>query len=596
MTKEEIEKRIELLENELDILDSLQYAVKIIINQFYGAFGNKYFYFHNNDIAESITLQGQDLIQFSIKVCNHYFMNLWHTDKSLHDKLGISDRNVSKIETECVIYVDTDSNYVMFKPIIMSVDGLRLTKKESIQFVIDIIKHRFGSYLSDAFDNYAKAYNTNNRMVFKLENISDCGIWVAKKMYVYREYYGPEKGYIDDKKIKPKAKGLPCTKPSHPKYAREIIWDIINVLLDVNNGIVHERHIVPKLKSYYEKFCNKPMDDISYNYYVNNFSKNALPKSEYTLVDYQFTKKMGKAAVNTSSGEYHIVETKKKGSRVAEITEEFGNYYLVEGCTSNVRGCASFNNIVIDNNITMLPKVKSGDKIKMYYVNNDVSNKTDSFCYLPGKFDSAVSVNVDYKMHFFKSVITPVNSLLEAIGKQTLDINMKREFKFKQPKVPRGGTPYPFFCVNTETLESYEIPEKFMKYLLTDKDIPEYLWDEYDAIISKYTDDLIILSHVDIEKYMIRRRADINKRFNKDMLKSLNETQVRLYTDAIQALKKQFKFKITYDDNTKETVVYKSRDTRRFNLTMDMIKNMKCVENYISAVFDFFDDADDDSE
>ena len=35
-------------------------AVKVTLNSIYGAFGNKYFHFFNIDIAESITLQGQN--------------------------------------------------------------------------------------------------------------------------------------------------------------------------------------------------------------------------------------------------------------------------------------------------------------------------------------------------------------------------------------------------------------------------------------------------------------------------------------------------------------------------------------------------------
>ena len=68
------------LEQQIKSLDLKQNAIKILINSFYGAFGNKYFYFHNNDIAQSITLQGQDLIKFSIRAVNHYFQNRWHLD------------------------------------------------------------------------------------------------------------------------------------------------------------------------------------------------------------------------------------------------------------------------------------------------------------------------------------------------------------------------------------------------------------------------------------------------------------------------------------------------------------------------------------
>ena len=90
-------------------LDLKQNAIKILINSIYGAFGNKWFYFYNPDIAQSITLQGQDLIKFSIKAVNHYFLEKWHLDTDLHKQLGIDGYTINKIEEEAAIYTDTDS-------------------------------------------------------------------------------------------------------------------------------------------------------------------------------------------------------------------------------------------------------------------------------------------------------------------------------------------------------------------------------------------------------------------------------------------------------------------------------------------------------
>lgn len=90
-------------------LDLKQNAIKILINSIYGAFGNKWFYFYNPDIAQSITLQGQDLIKFSIKAVNHYFLEKWHLDTELHEMLGISQYTITPITDEAAIYTDTDS-------------------------------------------------------------------------------------------------------------------------------------------------------------------------------------------------------------------------------------------------------------------------------------------------------------------------------------------------------------------------------------------------------------------------------------------------------------------------------------------------------
>jgi len=49
---------MEDLEKKIKKLDLKQNAIKLLINSIYGAFGNKWFYFYDPDIAQSITLQG----------------------------------------------------------------------------------------------------------------------------------------------------------------------------------------------------------------------------------------------------------------------------------------------------------------------------------------------------------------------------------------------------------------------------------------------------------------------------------------------------------------------------------------------------------
>lgn len=106
---DELDNLINELGAKINKLDIIQLALKLVINSVYGAFGNSYFYFHNKDVAASITAQGQDLIKFSISVINHYFKNLWHVDYELHKILGIDSSKITPIDINSVIYVDTDS-------------------------------------------------------------------------------------------------------------------------------------------------------------------------------------------------------------------------------------------------------------------------------------------------------------------------------------------------------------------------------------------------------------------------------------------------------------------------------------------------------
>lgn len=602
------ESEIKDYKQRIRTLDMFQYAVKIIINQVYGAFGNQYFYFRNKDIAESITMQGRDLIKYSIDVLNNYFMNRWHLDTALHEKLGLTNYKINKIEDSVVIYVDTDSNYVNFKLLINSIEGFEPKGKDAIQFVLDVINNRIKNYLNNAFNVYADKYNTENRMVFKMENISDCGIWVAKKCYVLRVNF--QEFFFSERKLK--AKGLPCTKPSYPKVARNIHWDIIKDLLDINSGIVLEKHIIPKLKEHYEKFKTYSVDEISFNYYVNGLEKYVLSKDDYYLTtkSKQTRGKDGEIitidanyAVNKTTGVIHTMKTKKKGIYEAEITEEIDSYYFVKGIANKVKGAMYFNNFIITTGNTKFNKVRSGDKIKFYYCNNPYNAKNNSFCYPQGQFTDDLSMPIDYKEHFFKSVITPVNALLEAMGKQILDDNLKRDIKVVIPVLKAKQTTddiFPLYCVHSETLEHYEIPNNFAKYIFTKKDVPDYLIDEYDNIISKFGTDLVIMSALNLQKYITQRTRTLNAKLNKSLMDMFTETQLKHYTDALLYLKKKYKFKVDFDDNTKETVLYLPKCDKRFILSTDIIRKMKCLENYITAVTDLFedeltsDDEDDD--
>ena len=82
-------------------------GVKLTLNSIYGALGNKWFSLANIDVAESVTLQGQDIWKFAEKIINRYFNELWHLDTDLHEKMGI--KNVRPLSLDFVIYGDTDS-------------------------------------------------------------------------------------------------------------------------------------------------------------------------------------------------------------------------------------------------------------------------------------------------------------------------------------------------------------------------------------------------------------------------------------------------------------------------------------------------------
>lgn len=106
-TQQEIEAEIDRLTKLANDYNNEQMAIKIFINSIYGACASPFFVAYNPQLAEAITLQGQDIIKFSSKVLNLYFQKYWKNDTELHQHLGITE--VGPVINDVAIYGDTDS-------------------------------------------------------------------------------------------------------------------------------------------------------------------------------------------------------------------------------------------------------------------------------------------------------------------------------------------------------------------------------------------------------------------------------------------------------------------------------------------------------
>ena len=94
---EELKEAIEQCKEKAEFYDACQLGVKLFLNSVYGAMASSYYICNNLSIAESITLQGQDLIKYSMKVINLYFKNQWHLDTEVH--LAIANKMLQFGET-----------------------------------------------------------------------------------------------------------------------------------------------------------------------------------------------------------------------------------------------------------------------------------------------------------------------------------------------------------------------------------------------------------------------------------------------------------------------------------------------------------------
>lgn len=85
---EELQNKIDYYDNLAGAENDFQMAVKLFINSVYGCLGTRYYNLYNPDIAEAITLQGQDLIKYSAEKIDQYVSDYWHLEFDAHIKIA----------------------------------------------------------------------------------------------------------------------------------------------------------------------------------------------------------------------------------------------------------------------------------------------------------------------------------------------------------------------------------------------------------------------------------------------------------------------------------------------------------------------------
>jgi DNA polymerase elongation subunit (family B) len=465
------------LDKKIKTLSLKQGAIKILINSIYGAFGNKWFYFYNPDIAQSITLQGQDLIKFSIKAINFYFKERWHLDKELHEILGVADRKISKINDEAAIYTDTDSIYVQFDSALKSIEGLNLSIDERLQMCIKIDEHRLAGYFDQCFEKWSKVFNTENRQTFKLELIAENGFWIKKKNYALKVSYEPNPSrslYSNDERYL-LIKGLEPIKSSYPIWARNHQLRFIEYLLEIGNQVKLEEELIPMISEVFKEFLTLKPDDVAMNFNIRQYDK--------------------------------YVDSEARGT-------------LKKGATPYPKAVMHHNHLVIKNKLeSRYQRLREGSKVKFIHCKYNPDLDVDVFAYRPGDYPAEIAPDIDLIQHFFILIVEPVNRVLGAIGVNQIDKHLKRAVEFKTSKSKNPLTNeqlYPLHVIDSESLAHEEVPEKFWQVIgnpdakISDEDYGEYL-----SIITKYGLNTVVLINKNLKPYI--NRISKNKKLNGDV-------------------------------------------------------------------------------
>jgi DNA polymerase elongation subunit (family B) len=371
-TKEEILAEIERMKSLRDLYMNAEQAVKIFINSVYGACGSPWFAFFNMDIAEAVTLQGQDLIKYSEKVLNRYFLEFWPKDKKLHEKMGLTQ--VSRVSKPVVIYCDTDSNFVSFKEVIDNCDW-KGTPKE---FILSIYKNFLEEYLNKCYDIYSKKCGTDNYQSFELEKISDAGVWLAKKKYVYNTIW-KDPGIDVEPLTDITAKGVEIVQSSSSKFVRDTLKNLLKYIFTKKKdfNVVEFAGI---LKKYKDEYKLKNLEDIAASSAIGDYEK-------YVLMDRE-------------------------------------KLVLEKACPIHVRGAAIYNYRL--NNSKYKKKyqpIRSGEKVKYYHVKT-TNAEENVFAFISGSYPVEFAPPIDYDVQFSKNIVQPINRFVEAMGYPPVSPNL----------------------------------------------------------------------------------------------------------------------------------------------------------------------------
>ena len=357
----EVEKdpvELKRLKREINQLHNSQMSIKIAMNSLYGATANKYFLYYINEMAEAITTSGQLGIRYAEKSVNDY----------LNRTLGTTDHDY-------IIYIDTDSIYVDFGPLIKEVFGTTdIDKDKGEEFLDRICSTKVEKVIEDGYEKLAADLGTyRNAMVMKREKITNRAIFVAKKRYILNTL-NSEGVHYDTPKVS--VTGLESVRSSTPEICRS------------------------KLKKCFEIIMNE--DEEVTQGFIRDF------KEEF--------RSLAPEKIAKTSGCNDIIKYQNKDTLYRK------------GTPMHVRGAILYNSFMKEKGLDKkFETIKGGDKVKLLYLK--VPNPLrENVIAVPGLLPKQLGLHqyVDTEVQFEKVFLSPIQSILDAVGwsaekKDTLD-------------------------------------------------------------------------------------------------------------------------------------------------------------------------------
>lgn len=358
MTDQELLDLLEYNKQQEAETHTQQMAYKILLNSCYGAIGQQYFRHFDIRQAEAITLSGQTAIKWIENFVNSYLNSACETQEPY----------------PFAVYMDTDSVYITFKPLLDKLGVDQSDKKKCINLMNKICE-KLGQEISNQFCDLAKYTNSfEQTMVMARESLADKAFWTGKKRYALNVYDSEGVAY-DPPHLK--IMGLETARSSTPAPCREALEESIRLILTTD-----EKTVIKHIETFKEKF----------------FSLNA-------------------SEIATPSG-------------ISDLDKQITATGYAKGCPIHVRAAILHNKWIRENKLdTKYPLIKSGDKIKYVYlkVPNPIKENVFGFMGSPPS-ELGVEQYIDYYHQFDKTFMKPLNTIMNCIGWKTEHIETLESF------------------------------------------------------------------------------------------------------------------------------------------------------------------------
>lgn len=443
----ELKAKASELKIDVDYYNSLQLALKLVLNGSYGAFATPYFILYNNNVAGTITAEGRELTRTMDEDNQDYWYNIWHNDTITHERMYI--KNVKQIDKKenVSIYGDTDSIFVSFKPamdscdwknqifndeylstinkkfIVLSRDNVKIDNPNMIGFsnnwndFQELLKGDYELILMDG-------YFIKNRSLIKMLKDNDIKSeiqwnWSSEVDFIigldhlkYDQYFvdcldrhAGSYGIKNKESFELERISESVINIAKKKYIQHILFE---------DGIPYDRldYIYPKgvelVRSSTPAFArDKIVDIVKYLFsHPDTFNIKDLLKlvkglrKEFELAD------IDDIAMQTSCNKY---DEKVINDKSLPLQFELKTHFAVKA--------GAYHNYLLYQNKSLMNKyelIKSGTKIKYYVCKN--KNINEIFAYTRGSYPIEIAPEIDYDIQFEKSILSPINSIIEPLG------------------------------------------------------------------------------------------------------------------------------------------------------------------------------------